>query len=92
MRFSILVIVKEDDGSTLRGDNKKMVSSLRIPVGIDSSFFGAFEIGKCKMLFRGWFLLQFEFSRERFSAFELSRRIVLAAGRPQLTKKLIASR
>jgi hypothetical protein len=37
MRFSILVIVKEDDGSTLRGDNKKMVSSLRIPVGIDSS-------------------------------------------------------
>ena len=53
MRFSIRVIVKEDDGSTLRGDNKKMVSSLRIPTGIDSStrtpFFGAFQIGNCKM-------------------------------------------
>ena len=77
MRFRIRFIVKEDDGSALRGDNKKIVSWLHIPIGIDSStrtrfLFGTFEIGKSKMLFRSSFLLQLKFSRERVWAFELS--------------------
>ena len=67
-----LFIVKEDDGSTSRGDNKKIVSLLHIPLGIISSTRtqSYFEIRKCKM----FFLLQFEFSWDSraLRAFELS--------------------